>query len=107
MTARLTADRFKITLLSLILNGMREGELLALHWSDINFEQKCLQVRRNLVHLPGKRLVESEPKTASGNRKIVLSSLLIDVLKQLQIRQLELRFQAGKAWENCWGIAIL
>lgn len=71
-----------------------------LHWSDINFEQKFLRECRNLVRLPGKRLVESEPKTASGNRKIVLSSLLIDVLKQQRIRQLELRLQAGKAWEE-------
>jgi integrase len=83
-----------------ILTGMCEGELLALHWSGINFEQRYLQVRRNLVRPPGNQVVESEPKTASANCKIVLSSLLIDVLRQQHIHQLELRLQAGKAWEE-------
>lgn len=69
-----------------ILTGMREGELIALHWSDINFGLHYLQVRRTIVRLPGRGLVESEPKTSSSNRKIVLSELLLDVLRQQRVR---------------------
>jgi integrase len=83
-----------------ILTGMREGELIALHWSDINFELHYLQVRRTIVRLHGRGLVESEPKTSSNNRKIVLSELLLEVLRQQRVRQLELRLQAGKAWQE-------
>jgi integrase len=83
-----------------VLTGMREGELLALHWSDINFEQKYLQIRRTVRQISGRGAVEGEPKTASSNRKIALTSVLIDVLKQHRVRQLEVRLRAGNAWKE-------
>lgn len=83
-----------------ILTGMRKGELLALHWSDINVEQRYLQVRRTVRCLPGRGLVESEPKTASSRRKITLSPQLLEVLKGHRVRQLQARLQAGNAWKE-------
>jgi len=32
---------------------MREGELLALHWQDINLEDRSLQVKRAVSYLKG------------------------------------------------------
>jgi integrase len=83
-----------------LLTGMREGELLALRWSDINFEQQYLQVRHTVRRIPGHGLTEGEPKSDSSRRKIVLSPLLVDVLRQHRLRQLEAKLRVGPVWEE-------
>jgi integrase len=92
--------RLEALFITAVLTGMREGELLALRWQDIHFEEKCLQVHRSVRFFPGRGPVEGEPKTASSRRKIVLSPFLVDVLKQHRVHQLEARLQAGKTWED-------
>ena len=90
-----------------IMTGMRKGELLALRWSDIDLDNGYLQVHHTLRRVstrgytgsgPKTKLTESEPKTTSSRRKIVLPPFLVDVLKKHRIRQLEERLQAGNAW---------
>ena len=89
------------TLLTLALTtGMRRGELLALRWQDIDFDNKYLQVCRSVRREAKRGLVVNEPKTQAGRRKIVLSPFLIEVLKQHRISQLEARLQAGTEWED-------
>jgi len=83
-----------------LLTGMREGELLALRWSDINFEQQYLQVRRTVRRISGQGIKEGEPKSESSRRKIMLSPFLLDVLKQHRVRQLEAKLKAGPLWEE-------
>lgn len=83
-----------------ITTGMRRGELLALRWQDIDFDNKHLQVCRSVRREAKRGLVVNEPKTQAGRRKVVLSSFLIEVLKQHRVRQLEVRLQAGTAWED-------
>ena len=89
------------TLLTLALTtGMRRGELLALRWQDIDFDNKYLQVCRSVRREVKRGLVVNEPKTQAGRRKIVFSPFLIEVLKQHRISQLEAHLQAGIAWED-------
>lgn len=57
--------------------GMRNGEMLALQWQDIDFEAGTLRVRRTVFN--GKI---NAPKTRAGNRTIRLSKLAIEALKQ-------------------------
>ncbi len=57
-----------------IQTGMREGELLGLKWSDLDWVTKRLQVKRQLQHVSGQGLVFTEPKSAAGRRMIVLDS---------------------------------
>jgi integrase len=83
-----------------LTTGMRRGELLALKWQDIDLEAGRLQVRRTLTRLPGKRLIEAEPKTEHSRRTIVLAPLAIEALKQHRLRQHEARLQAGPTWNN-------
>ena len=90
-----------------VMTGMRRGELLALRWSDIDFDNGSLQVHHTVRRVsirgytgsgPKTKLTESEPKTTSSRRMIVLPPFLVDVLKKHRIRQLEERLQAGNAW---------
>lgn len=83
------------TIITLALaTGMRRGELLGLKWQDIDFQEGTLQVRRILSRLPtqmgrdkGDLYVESEPKTKSSRRNIVLADFALESLKQHLLRQ--------------------
>jgi integrase len=52
--------------------GLRRGEALALHWSDIDFDEKLLRVRGTLARVAGE-LVVTETKTPRSRRVIPLS----------------------------------
>lgn len=79
--------------------GLRRGELLALKWSDINWEARTLIVQRNLVCIDGEYKFGS-PKTKSGNRKLLLSESLIEKLRQHRVKQTEIRLQLGATYQN-------
>jgi integrase len=90
--------RLEALLTLAITTGMREGELLALHWQDMNFEDCSLQVKRAVSYLKGYGYIESEPKTAKGRRMIKLSIFVVDILRRHKSQQDEQRRQIGSAW---------
>lgn len=89
------------TLVTLALTtGMRHGEMTALRWSDINFEDSSLFVRRTVKRLGRYKFVEGEPKTDKSKRMIVLPSLTLEKLREHRIRQEEARLKVGPTWQN-------
>jgi integrase len=83
-----------------LTTGMRRGEMLALKWQDIDFGQSMLQVRRIFTRAPGRKFIESEPKTEKSRRSIMLASITVETLRQHRIRQLEAKLQAGSVWQE-------
>ncbi len=63
--------------LTAILTGMRQGELLALKWSDINWATNQIYVRR--AYYRGKFF---EPKSRSSIRAVAMSRKLAQTLKR-------------------------
>lgn len=92
--------RFEALLTMAVATGMRRGELLGLRWQDINFADACLHVRRTVNRIRGHGIVESEPKTSQGKRKITLPQFAVEALKEHRLRQREARLQAGSAWQE-------
>lgn len=68
--------------------GMRQGELLALKWEDVDLEGGRLRVRRTLTHAE-KAFVLGEPKTKNSRRTIRLTKGTISALQAHLSRQLE------------------
>jgi integrase len=83
-----------------LVTGMRRGELLALHWQDIDFNTGSLQVKRTVSRVGKFGLVVSEPKTARSRRKIMLPAFVLEILKQHRSHQNVLRLQALKLWKE-------
>jgi integrase len=79
-----------------LTTGMRLGEILSLHWDDVDLEKRVLQVRSTVDYVPGRGRVESEPKTEAGKRQIVLPQMTVEALKLQRAHQLEARLKAGK-----------
>ena len=74
---------------------MRSGEMLALKWSDINFEQNEIRITKTLFNpRENMRMYELEtPKTKGSIRTIEMDQKIMDMLKQHKIHQAKLRLQ--------------
>ena len=55
---------------------MRQGELLALQWGDIDFDKGSIEVKRSLSQV-GKEFIVKEPKSKSGKRTILLPPFVL------------------------------
>lgn len=60
--------------------GMRIGEVLALKWEDVNFDEGFLMVKRTLSGYRDNRPEIAEPKTRSSRRRIDLDEKTLDML---------------------------
>ena len=80
--------------------GLRQGELLGLKWSDLEWSTKHLHIRRQVQRQKGKGLVLTEPKSAAGKRLVVLSSHTIGALQTHINLQIEEKITAGKRWQE-------
>lgn len=72
--------------------GLRAGELIALRWSDIDYENRILHVRRNMYYVSkGSEWRTDEPKTKTGLRDIPLTQEAIDILNEQRKKRKELK----------------
>ncbi len=91
-------DYMYVILTIAVMTGMRRGEILALRWSDIDFQANVLFVRHTINRYPGHGYVEGDPKTKSSRRKIVLPNIVMEALKDQRPMQDETRKKAGAKW---------
>jgi len=94
-------SRYQVLYFLAIATGLREGELLGLQWSDIDWVNRRIQIKRQLQRLPeGKGLTFSEPKSRSGKRVIVVGPVVLEKLRNHLNQQLLIRQFAGDRWQD-------
>lgn len=64
--------------------GIRIGELVALKWSDVDFEKKTISISKTIVYQTGIGCVSSPPKSFRSNRTLPLTDFLVNELKRLK-----------------------
>lgn len=99
-------DRFGPLFAVAIGSGLRQGELLGLRWSDIDFEGRTLVVRRSLARAYGGGYAIAEPKTARSRRTVMLPTLAVEALRRQKARQAAERLAAGSAWQDRDGLVF-
>jgi integrase len=72
------APRFRTLLATAILSGLRQGELLGLHWRDVDFGNELIHVRTAL----DRKRRDVPPKTERAVRDVILMPALADALRQ-------------------------
>ena len=92
-------DRFEVLYLLALTTGMREGELLALRWADVDLEHATLSVRMNVQETEGRYIV-AETKTTYSRRNIALTRTACEALRAHHIRQDEERGTLGAFWDR-------
>jgi integrase len=79
-------ERLEALYVLAVTTGMRQGELLALRWQDVDMENTTLSVRRTLTRNGG-RIAIGEPKTKKSRRSIRLTSQAVEALREHLKRQ--------------------
>jgi integrase len=93
-------DRMEALYVLAVTSGLRQGELLALKWEDVDLEgtNPTLEVRRSLSETRGRRSFVI-PKSGRG-RHLRLSKRAASALRVHRKRQLEERVRKAGLWED-------
>ncbi|MSR52767.1 MAG: site-specific integrase, partial [Gemmataceae bacterium] len=81
------SDRLHPLYLVWIDSGAREGELFALSWQDVDFEDNAITITKNLEEIKG-RFTVRDVKTAKSRRRVHLSDFAFDALVEHRKRML-------------------
>jgi integrase len=83
----------------MLATGLRRGEALGLHWSDVDLDAALLRVRWTLSRTSqGLRL--DEPKTDKSRRTVPLPRSAVEALRANRARQLDEEHAAAGAWQK-------
>ncbi|MBA2364304.1 MAG: site-specific integrase, partial [Chloroflexia bacterium] len=97
-TAR--GDRLEALYVLAVMTGMRQGELLALRWRDVDLDSAVVHVTQQMVRLKGQGRVFADPKTTYGRREIAVPAMAVQALTEHRVRQLQERRLAGSLWTD-------
>jgi integrase len=92
-------DRLEALYVLAVHTGMRQGELLALKWPDVDLRDGRVSIRRTITKSGG-RLLLGEPKTAKSRRTITLTTGSLNALRAHRKRQLEEMMQRTGLWQD-------
>jgi integrase len=84
-------DKLEALYVLAVHTGMRQGELLALKWQDVDLENAKLGVRRTIT-MSGGRILLGEPKTKKSRRTIRLTDAAVTALRKhldCQVEEIE------------------
>lgn len=99
-TAKETNDPFYGLYYLALVTGMRQGELLALTWKNVDLEQGYLNVNYSISRSSGGGLVLKVPKTKSSVRSIKLGNDSIKVLFEQQKRLYQAKKNSNRLWRD-------
>lgn len=87
-----------VIFLTLAWTGLRAGELVALKWKDINFEEQTINITKTYYNPKNntKQYKLLPPKTAGSIRKIDVEEEVLMALRKHQLKQKEVKLQVGK-----------
>lgn len=70
-----------------LLTGMRKGEILALQWKDLDFDNNIINITKSIYYEGNTPKIKS-PKTEAGNRTVPMLKLLKESLLKLKPKDL-------------------
>ena len=99
-----SGNRLEALYVLAVSTGMRQGELLALAWEDVDPEARTVRVRRTLTLAKGGPCL-TEPKTRGSRRSIRLTASAVEALERHRGCQEAERDAAGGNW-NDWDLVF-
>jgi integrase len=99
LIAAVDGDPLEALYILAVTAGLRQGELLALKWRDLDADAGRLTVCRSVRWFTGLGSIEGQPKTKSGRRSVLLAPLAVASLRRHRTRQTEQRLRAI-AWDD-------
>lgn len=84
----------------IVCTGLRKGEALALHWTNVDLDARLLFVRWTLSNINNTTPVFTSPKTRSSHAWVGLSDRAVAALRRQAERQQQQRIAAGTAYRD-------
>lgn len=79
------ADKYALAWMLALLCGLRRGEIVGLRWQDIDIQERVMHICNQRVQI-GTQLLDTPPKSASGDRVIPIPDELLALLMQRKDR---------------------
>ena len=96
---RMIPEQIRVLFNLAIYGGMRKGELLALEWSDIDFENSTVSITKSTAVVNGVQVIK-EPKTKNSKRIVSIPRHLTQRIKDMKIERLKYRLSVGDYWQG-------
>ena len=91
---------FKTAIYLLVLGGLRRGECLGLMWELVNFKEKTITIKNNLLNIRGKGVYLDTPKTKKSLRTVTLPDVCFSLLKELKEKQEIMKDMFKGSWKE-------
>jgi integrase len=95
----INGDRLESLFRVMLATGLRRGEALGLHWSDVDLDAALLRVRWTLSRT-SRGLKLDKPKTDRSRRTVPLPRSAVEALRAHRERQDDERRAAADAWTD-------
>ena len=104
----ISGHELEMLFIAALNTGLRQGELFALTWDDINFDKGYIDVNKTAKNVSSvtrkgrspSKIITTTPKTRNSVRKVVMPEFLIDRLKQHKLKQSELKLKLANLYED-------
>jgi len=91
--------RLYIPILLALACGLRRGEILASRWSDVDWTNGLLWVRRSVEQTRAGASIK-EPKSPRSRRSVALPPVVVEALREHRVRQDEIRDALGSDYQE-------
>ena len=89
----------EVGIMTLLLMGLRRGELLAIKFEHIDYDNGILSIVENAVQVKDK-IVIKDPKTANGTRKLEIPGVLLELLERERSSYAQRKIEYGARFHD-------
>ena len=82
-----------------IITGCRRGELVALEWSDIDFDKGSIFIHKSAYKIKGEPIGIKDTKS-HRSRTVIVPEYVVEMLRDLHSEQLQRQLKLGTAWKG-------
>lgn len=92
-------EQIRVLFILAIYGGLRKGELLALEWKDIDFDNDTITVSKSVSVVAGQQVTKA-PKTKNSFRTVTIPHFVTQRLRELKAERTRYRISLGDYWEG-------
>lgn len=92
--------RKRLALMFLLMTGTRKGEICGLNWSDIDFNNKIVSIKRQYEAVSGAGLLITKPKTTTSYRDFTIPECLVELFLEYRKWYEDKKEFVGDKWEG-------